>query len=254
MQLRFKLPGAGWPLMPVCFDKSVLLRHRVPYGNVDTLMSNIVYIFTNEAMPGLVKIGLTTAESIESRIAQLSAATGIPLPFECYFAAEVKDCEKLEETLHELFSESRINPKREFFRVDPEKVVLAISIGDFKEVTPGATQIDQEEQEALEKIKAQRPRLRLDALGIKPGDTLTCSRDDKITATVVDGNKVDFNGEVLSLSAAALKALHSLGYSTPAASGSWYWKFEGELLDERRQRLEAEKFDDVPLADANSPD
>jgi len=213
-------------------------------------MPDIIYVLTNEAMPGLVKIGSTEGESVESRITQLSGASGVPLPFECYFAAEVKDCGKLEKTLHQLFSESRINPKREFFKVDPEKVVLAIGIGEFKEITPGAAEIDKEEQEALEKAKARRPRLKLEALGIKPGDILTCSRDETITATVVEGNNVNFGGEILSLSAAALKALHSLGYTTPAASGSWYWMFEGELLDERRQRMEAEKSDDTPLADA----
>lgn len=208
----------------------------------------IIYVLTNEAMPGLVKIGFTN-DSIESRIGQLSAASGVPLPFECYFAAGVKDCGKLEKTLHQLFSESRLNPKREFFKVDPEKVVLAISIGEFKEVTPGAAEVDKEEQEALEKAKARRSRLKLDALGIKPGDVLTSSRDDSIVAIVVEGGKVNFNGEVLSLSAAALKALHSLGYSTPAASGSEYWKFDGELLDERRRRIEAEKFEEAPSAD-----
>ena len=195
-------------------------------------------------MPGLVKIGLTN-DSIESRIGQLSTHSGVPLPFECYFAAEVKNCNKLEKTLHQLFSENRINPKREFFKIDPEKVVLAISIGEFTEVTPGMAEIDKEEQEALEKAKARRPRLKLDALGIKSGDILTCSRDEMITAIVVEGGKVNFQNEVMSLSAAALKALHSLGYSTPAASGPGYWKFDGELLDERRQRIEAEQFDET---------
>ena len=55
--------------------------------------------------------------------------------------------------------------------------------------------------------------------------------------------KVVFEGEKLSLSAAALKALHHLGYKTPAASVSEHWMFDGELLDERRRRLEAEQFD-----------
>src|ERR1700692_3233785 len=106
-------------------------------------MSDIIYILTNEAMPGLVKIGLTT-DSIESRITQLSANTGVPLPCECYFAAEVKDCAKIEKTLHQLFSENRINPKREFFKIDPEKVVLAISIGEFREITLGSPNMAKE--------------------------------------------------------------------------------------------------------------
>ena len=167
----------------------------------------------------------------------------MPLPFECYFAAEVKDATRLEKTLHQLFAESRINPKREFFRLDPEKVVLAISIGDFKEMTPGIAQVEPEEQEALDKMKARRPRIRLDAIGIKPGDVVVFSRDESITATVAPEGKLLFEGEMLSPSAAALKALHRLGYKTPAASGSEHWMFEGELLDERRRRLEVEQYE-----------
>lgn len=212
-------------------------------------MPNIIYVLTNEAMPGIVKVGLTT-DSVESRITQLSSHTGVPLPFECYFAAEVADCARLEKTLHQLFSEYRVNPKREFFKVDPEKVVLAISIGGFKEITPGMAEIDKEEQAALDKAKARRPRIKLEALGINSGDILTCSRDDSLTATVVNGGKVNFKGEILSLSAAALKALHSIGYRTPAASGSEYWKFDGELLDERRNRMEAEQFNELPAGNA----
>jgi len=73
---------------------------------------------------------------------------------------------------------------------------------------------------------------------------LVLSRDEDINAEVVDNNQVNFNGEIMSLSAAALSALHSLGYTTPSASGPGYWMFEGELLDERRRRIEAEQFED----------
>lgn len=59
-------------------------------------MPEIIYILTNEAMPGLVKIGLTNNESVEARLTSLSAPSGVPLPFECYFAAEVQDAAKLE--------------------------------------------------------------------------------------------------------------------------------------------------------------
>lgn len=206
-------------------------------------MAEIIYVLVNEVMPGLVKIGRTT-DSVESRVAQLSSHSGVPLPFECYFAAEVKDAVRIEKTLHQLFSEQRVNPKREFFRVDPEKIVLAVGIGEFKEILPGTPDIDKEEQDALEKSKARRPRLRLEAIGIKPGDTLYFSRDEAKTALVVDGGKVEFGGELLSLSAAALKILSSMGYRTPAARGSDYWMFDGELLDERRRRMEAEHFEE----------
>jgi hypothetical protein len=43
-------------------------------------MAEIVYVLTNEAMPGLVKIGLST-DSIEIRLTQLRSHTGVPLPF-----------------------------------------------------------------------------------------------------------------------------------------------------------------------------
>jgi T5orf172 domain len=205
----------------------------------------IVYVLTNEAMPNLVKIGRTT-DSVEKRMADLSTHSGVPLLFECYFAVEVQDAARIEKTLHQLFSEYRVNPKREFFRLDPEKVVVAISIGAFKEVTPGmlnTPSIDLEEKEALEKAKARRPKLRLDAIKIKPGDVLHFARDEAVTATVVTDGKVDFEGETMSLAAAALKVLGRMGYTTSAASGSINWMFDGELLDERRRRIEAEQFE-----------
>jgi len=211
-------------------------------------MPRIIYVLTNEAMPDLVKIGFTDSD-VEARMTDLSRASGVPLPFECYFAAEVNDATKLEKTLHQLFAETRVNPRREFFRVDPEKIVLAISIGEFKEVTPGSADVDKEEKEALEKVKARRPRIKLEAIGILPGAVLNFSRDESVTATVLEGGKVNFEGEVTSPSAAALRALHRMGYQTPTASGSEYWMFDGELLDERRRRIEMERFDETGPAD-----
>ena len=204
-------------------------------------MAEVIYVITNEAMPDLVKIG-RTSDTVESRIAQLSAPTGVPLAFECYFAAEVENAVKLERTLHQLFADERINRRREFFRVDAEKVVLAIGIGPFTEVTPGKSELDSEDEEAIKRVKARRSRLRLDAIGINPGNELFFSRDESISAFVVESGKVELENEVLSLSAAALKLLQRMGYKSQAASGSEYWIFDGELLDERRRRLEDEQF------------
>ena len=72
-------------------------------------------------MPGLVKIGLTN-DSVEARLTNLSSHTGVPLPFECYFAAEVDDERPYrKDSSPHSFAEIRINPKREFFRLDPDE-------------------------------------------------------------------------------------------------------------------------------------
>ncbi|MBR0794010.1 GIY-YIG nuclease family protein [Bradyrhizobium jicamae] len=49
-------------------------------------MTEIVYLLTNEAMPGLVKIGRTNGE-LASRIRGLYS-TGVPLPFELFYGAK----------------------------------------------------------------------------------------------------------------------------------------------------------------------
>lgn len=207
-------------------------------------MPNIIYILTNEAMPGLVKIGFT--QDLTQRLRDLSSSSGIPLPFECHYAAEVPDHVKVENLLHQLFSDQRVNPRREFFRISPEKAVLALQIGGFKDVTPGEDVAeDAQEKAAVEKVRARRERINLAQIGIMPGTLLTFSRDEARMSMVLEGNKVNLDGEVMSLSAAALKVLKQMGYQTPAASGSEYWMFEGELLDERRRRLEAEQFDEA---------
>lgn len=205
-------------------------------------MPDIIYVLTNEAMPGLVKIGFT--ESLEDRIKSLSAHSGVPLPFECYYAAEVDDMTRVERILHQLFSEHRVNPKREFFRLDAQKVVIALSLGNFKEVTPGDVVADQDEQAALEKVKERRGRINLEAIGILSGAVLTFARDPSRTATVIPGNRVEMDGETLTLSRAAIKRLNHMGLPTTHASGSQYWMFEDETLDERRSRMEESQFNE----------
>lgn len=80
----------------------------------------IVYVLTNPAMPGLVKIGKTTQEEVDLRMKQLYS-TGVPVPFECVFACRVPDASVVEKALHHAFGQVRINPTREFFRIEPDR-------------------------------------------------------------------------------------------------------------------------------------
>ena len=92
-----------------------------------TKAKGIVYVLVNEAMPGYVKIGYTS-KSLEQRIRELSASTSVPLPFTCSYACTVEDMGFVEGQLHDAFDDNRINPKREFFKIAPERVVAALKL------------------------------------------------------------------------------------------------------------------------------
>lgn len=76
-----------------------------------------VYVLTNPAMPGLVKIG-KTVRSVEGRASELYQ-TGVPVPFEVYASVLTPDCDALERAMHESFAAFRVSNGREFFQVEP---------------------------------------------------------------------------------------------------------------------------------------
>jgi len=55
----------------------------------------IVYVLTNSAMPGLVKIGMTNRDSVDARLIVLFD-TSVPVPFECEFVCRVENSERIE--------------------------------------------------------------------------------------------------------------------------------------------------------------
>ena len=83
-------------------------------------MSEIVYILTNESMPGIVRIGTISQQCIEE-LCHLHI--GIPLPYQCPYAAEVDSAEYVKNRLYEEFASDRINPERAFFKTEPDRVI-----------------------------------------------------------------------------------------------------------------------------------
>ena len=110
-------------------------------------MPNIVYVLTNPAMPGLVKIGMTDRDDVRRRMRDLYS-TGVPLPFECVIAREMEEKEALdiERALHAAFAPYRINDSREFFEMDPEQVQVLLRVMSGRDVTPGNSEEDAESQ------------------------------------------------------------------------------------------------------------
>lgn len=202
-------------------------------------MPEIVYILQNDAMPGIVKIGRTSSD-LEGRIRQLDT-TGIPLPFRCFYAAEVQNGSKVEERLHEAFGDMRVRERREFFRVAAHRVKAALDLAALKDVTPGR-EIETESGDAAalarnEDRSERAARLKFFMLGIKPGDILKFTRDEKITCTVIDDTTVNLFGDNLSLTPATLKALEKTGVTWKSAQGSNYWMFGDMTLQELREQL-----------------
>lgn len=200
-------------------------------------MNEIIYILINEAMPGYVKIGRTST-NLEQRIRDLSASTSVPIPFTCFYACTVKDAQFVEHQLHDAFDNNRINPKREFFQIAPERVVSALKLAEIENITPKKDFVDnREDQQALVKARKIREKFNFNMAKITVGAELVFSRDENIKAKVIDlvdsRHSVEFNGKKTSLSDSAREIL---GYDYGVA-GTDYWMYEGETLDERRKRL-----------------
>jgi hypothetical protein len=203
-------------------------------------MNEIIYILINEAMPGYVKIGKTST-SLEQRIRELSTSTSVPLPFTCFYACTVKNATFVEHQLHDAFDNNRINPRREFFKIAPERVVSALKLAEIENITPKKDYVDSlEDQKALNEARRMRSRFNFEMVGISVGAELVFSRDENIKAKVVDThstNSIELAGEVTSLSRSAQKLL---GYAYGVA-GTDYWMYDDETLDERRRRMEGEE-------------
>lgn len=198
------------------------------------LMNEIVYILINEAMPGYVKIGRTS--NLEQRIRSLDT-TSVPLPFECFYACTVKDAQFAERQLHDAFLDHRVRSSREFFEISPERAVAALKLAEIENITPRKDFVETpEDQQALNQARKKRSIFNFAMVNIPVGAELVFSRDENIKARVVDNRSIEMNGEVTSLSSSAQKIL---GYAS-GVQGTAYWMYEGELLDERRKRMETE--------------
>ena len=199
-------------------------------------MSEIIYILTNPAIPDLVKIGRT--DNLEQRVRSLSSHSGVPVPFEVYYACTVPNSVEAENKIQDAFGDHRINPKREFFRINPERVLPIFQLIEIENVTPEDDIVeDQDEQQTLNKERSRRTNFNFKLLDIPVGSILHFVRDKNITVKVVDDRRVEFEGEVTSLTQVSKSVLNT----TAAVAVRVYWEFENETLFERRLRLEEEE-------------
>ncbi len=193
----------------------------------------IVYVLTNPAMQDLVKIGMTTRDDITKRLSELYT-TGVPLPFECEYAVTVKDVSRVERALHLAFGRSRLNPNREFFEIEVERVKAILDLLKVDDVTPTVQKdadsgVDAPDKLASDNYKKRRPALILGELGI-PDDEEIEFIGSEATAKVFRGefNRVIYQGEEHSISGLTAILLGRTDWVAPHR----HWTYNGRVLQD----------------------
>lgn len=99
-------------------QSGVLQKMKVPE---DFRMAGWVYVLSNEFMPGIYKVGMTTT-SPATRAKELSSATGVPVPFKIEAAFHCEDPAASEAAIHQALADCRVNDSREFFKEDIDEI------------------------------------------------------------------------------------------------------------------------------------
>jgi hypothetical protein len=115
-----------------------------------------IYCLTNEAMPGLVKIGEvhTEGRTPDDRARELYT-TGVPLPFNVAFAKKVQNPVHEESRIHAFLNGDRVNPRREFFRKSPDDVRRLFDLIDGEIWVPNPVQEQPNEADEEEPVGRQ---------------------------------------------------------------------------------------------------
>jgi hypothetical protein len=90
------------------------------------MTTGCIYILINAAMPGYLKIGMTT-RSPQERAQELSQSSGIATPFVVAFSEEVTDCTAAEELLHRRLTRWRVTERREFFHLELQSAIRQLT-------------------------------------------------------------------------------------------------------------------------------
>ena len=186
-------------------------------------MPNIVYVLTNPAMPGFVKIGMTERPDVQQRMDELYT-TGVPFPFDCVIAREIegKEAAEIERALHTAFGPNRENRNREFFEVDPEQVEVLLRVMPGRDVTPQAAvqsaSIQPDDREASTKFKRRQSRTNeiefLDSLN----DNGTVVYERVLALGKQEGMRIKWGLKGFSLNAVSNGALVVVCYGYPPSA------------------------------------
>ena len=186
------------------------------------MANGYIYIMTNPALNGMVKIGY--AADVETRRQQLST-TALPYEYEIYATYETSgnlEDKKLHKLIDNLNPDLRVSKNREFFVLEPEdayELLESIAI-----ISGTKDKLKKIKVDAAKKQQIRKPPVNFAKCGIPVGAELVFVDDSTVVATVESERKVRYNGEITSLSAISDS---KKGYST---SGPSFFTYNGKLV------------------------
>ena len=215
-----------------------------------------IYILTNPSFPEYVKIGY--ADDVQRRLKELNRSECIPFAFRIYATYAVQS--RLSDMkIHSIID--RLNPNlrsietfagkkrvREFYAMSPEDAYgILEAIADIHGFSENLVRYDLTDDDRADNITAEeieeehKERMepfRFSMCGIEKGSEVTYSNQassrDGEKCEVLNDREVLWQGKVWSLSALA-KELTGCPYSV---AGPRYFKYQGEWLNDLRQRME----------------
>lgn len=86
-----------------------------------------VYVLTNDSIPGICKIGMTT-NTVVRRVKEINSATGVIIPWTIFYKHKCANSRSLEKKVHKYLEKRgrRVNQHREGFDISPEDAINVI--------------------------------------------------------------------------------------------------------------------------------
>ena len=194
-------------------------------------MSGIVYIFTNRHMPELALLGHIDVGTIDKEIIRLSSE-GVPVDFDCFYAAEVQDPKKVDNKIRKKFSQVFELKGKGFFKQGmKQEIKNEIELFEILNITPN--HLHQANESNLEDEKETgKETFDFYKLGIEKNTALHLKADKSVTCTVHDNKKVNFNGRTMHFSKATMLARRMINKPTKTESyrGASYWLYNDKPL------------------------
>lgn len=189
------------------------------------MATGYIYVMTNPALKGMVKIGYAT--DVEARRKQLST-TALPYDYEVYAtygtSGKIED-KKLHQLIDQLNDNLRVTKSREFYLMTPEEaytllesIALISNTGDkLKKTTPADF--------PAQKQTVKRPPIDFFKCGIPKGAELVCTEDPSIRPVVESERKVIYKDQITSLTS-IMRDLKGQKY----IAGPAYFTYNGKPL------------------------